>query len=120
LNRRKRPALLPPPAGVFDYWAIVHVELHQPISSSPPGESPAVGYYRNIGFRCTPDRIHQVLIAAISDGTLDWPDTEVSETDPAMLDRDIRARIFPVAEEGTWYLSGKAFHGHDGAEEPPN
>jgi hypothetical protein len=122
---RKKTSLPPPPDGLIDYWAIVHVRLAEPLpvcdSDEDPVESPSshvIGYYRNFGLRCTSSSLREVLSHAVEDGMIDWNDTEISEALPFRnLHRDIRARVVPVAGEGIWYSSGRNFYPTDEDED---
>jgi hypothetical protein len=105
--RRRRPPLPDPPAGAVDYWVVVLVALHEPLVFEDPARKAIVGYYRCLGIRCEPDRLRELLSATVDDGTIDWPKTRVSKTDPASHDKDVRCGISLETPTGVWYESGK-------------
>jgi len=97
--------------GLEDFWAVVHVRLHQPVFIDDSEEPDyVVGYYLNLGLRALSDQVPLLLEQAIDDGKIDWEGTEWYPVDPATLEQAVRKRIKPVSEQGTWYRSGRAFY----------
>lgn len=121
---RRSPSLPPPPEGQDDFWATVHVILHQPLFEEGPDEDPdpAVGYYRNFGLRAAPASIATILEGAIDDGRIDWAGTEWYPVDWSTLDKPIRRQIEYVEGNPVWYLSGHIYYTADEDEEesPPS
>jgi hypothetical protein len=108
------------PGGLGDFWATVHVVLFQPM---PAGKDPHVlvhGYHRSFGIRAVPSRVPELLAGVVSDGRIEWDETEWRSIDPATLARAIRKRIQLVAGEGLWYSSGRAYYPEGGRGDGPN
>lgn len=96
-----------PDAPLRDHWVILQVMLRTPIEV--PGEAHAVGYYRNLGVRCAPERLKRVLETEVKDDTIVWDKTKWSEVAIDELDEIVRERTIPVSGEGIWYRSGRLF-----------
>ena len=118
------PKSLPPaPPGLGDFWATAHVKL---ISSIPvenredPTGTPVQGYWRNFGIRAAPKRVQAILAEAVTDGAIDWLETEWSLIDPDSLKREIRACFEPIAGEGIWYKSGRIYYADPDLEPLPS
>ena len=93
-----------------NHWALVHVVLTKPLPIE--GEAgTATGYYRNFGISCGSGRVRALLESHVTDGRIDWYDSEVGPVDPARLDPEIRAQVVQISDEGVWYESGRSFHG---------
>lgn len=121
MSERALPRFLRPPAGVLDYWATVHVRLHVPIQDiDDPEGTPIRGYYRVLGVRAEPNRIRDLLTSAVSDGAIDWRDSECRVVDPETLDQTIQRQVQPVAGEGVWYRSGHIFYADTDRDSLPN
>jgi hypothetical protein len=45
----------------------------------------------------------------ITDGTIEWSDTEFNEVDPSTIDRELRNCFSPPDAEGIWYRSSRIF-----------
>ena len=56
-------------------------------------------------------RVRALLESHVTDGRIDWYDSEVGPVDLARLDSEIRAQVVPISGEGVWYESGRSFHG---------
>lgn len=121
LFRKTKNALAPAPPGLGDFWATVHVKLAAPVSdTSDPGATPTQGYYRSFGIRAAPDRVPAILQAAISDGAIEWNDTEWDLVEAGKLERAIRKQIEPIQGEGVWYKSGRVFYADPDLEPLPS
>lgn len=122
MSHRKIAKSLPPsPPGHGDFWATVHVKLRIPVpDQDDPAATPVQGYYRNFGIRAVPNRVHQVLAELVTDGVIDWSETEWSLVDPNTLKREIRSCIEPVAGEGVWYQSGHVYYADPDLEPLPS
>ncbi len=99
--------LAAPEAPLRDHWVVLRVILHTPIEV--PGEAHAVGYYRNLGVRCAPERLKGVLETEVQADTIVWDKTKWSEVVIDELDEIVRERTIPVKGEGIWYRSGRLF-----------
>ena len=98
------------PEELVDFWAVVHVRLHQPVLVDDPDEPTHVaGYYLNLGLRSASDDVPRLIEEAIDDGSIDWSETSWEPVDQSTLEEPVRKRIRPVAS-GTWYRSGRAFY----------
>jgi hypothetical protein len=96
--------------GELDVWVTVCVRLNEPLHGV--GEStdpPAVGYIRNFGIRLLGPQPKPYLEHLISDGTIDWDETEFNEIDPHSLDRATRKQIVSPSAKGIWYKSGRIY-----------
>lgn len=96
-----------PDAPLRDHWVILRVMLRTPIEV--PGEAQAVGYYRNLGVRCTPERLKRGLETEVQADTIVWDKTKWSNVVIDDLDEIVRERTIPVRGEGIWYRSGRLF-----------
>ena len=110
-----RLPLEPLAKGERDYWAMLKVDLPQPlpapeIAGLPPSANPVflVGYFRNFGIRTKTD-IRFKLGDLVDDGLINWPESDVKEMDPKSLDRRIRKHIQVPDRMGIWYASNKVF-----------
>ena len=104
-------SLLPPPSGLADFFATIHVKFPTPVVDPQfPDETPTQGYYQNFGVRAKPARVHLVLQDLISDGLIEWEDSEWELVDPNTFDKDFRDQIEPVVGEGVWYRGGQVFY----------
>jgi hypothetical protein len=100
-----------PPAPLKDFWVEACVALTKPLPIVG-SEDVAVGYYRNLGVRCHPDRVRISLETHLDDGTIRWDDSEVEQIDVSVgLDPEIEEMVVPQEGTGTWYQSGRAFFG---------
>jgi hypothetical protein len=118
---RRRPSLPPAPEGQEDYWATVHVVLHQPqrVEDDEPDDSgPIVGYYRNFGIRTSSALVPSVIEHAIRDGKVDWAGSEWYPVDVSTLDALIRRQIQHVEGDPIWYVSGHIFYSAEEDEAP--
>ena len=106
----RKKALSPVPSGLGDFWATVHVRFPVPQTDLDDPSAPLQGYYRNFGVRAAPERVPIVLGEAVSDGVIDWGQTEWSPVDADKLDKKIRGRVQPVSGEGVWYQSGRVLY----------
>jgi len=112
---------LPPLANdERDYWATVKVGLPCPIpfSEQPdqppePNAPPVVGYFRNFGLRARGDA-RGMLERVVTDGLIDWSESELAEVDPGDLDRGLKKLIKLPDEMGVWYMSSKIFFPAEG------
>ena len=93
-----------------DHWAVIHVVVLESLPIKGEADT-AIGYYQSLGVACTPGSLRALIEDHVSDGTVDWADSEVETVDPTHLDKEIREQIVPVSGEGIWYQSGRSFHG---------
>jgi hypothetical protein len=111
VSKRTLPQFPHAPLGVLDYWATIHVRLHSPIHDiDDPTGTPIQGYYQALGLRAAPNRVRELVTAAVSDGAIDWRDSDCRVVDPETLDQTIRRQVRPVVVEGIWYRSGHIFY----------
>lgn len=108
----KRIALKPRTGDELDVWVRVCVRLSLPLPGADGG-APAVGYYRNLGIRIPGPQPKAFLERLVTDGAVDWRDTEVTEIEPASLGRDVRAAISAPDADGVWYRSGRMYFPED-------
>src|SRR3954447_20498680 len=100
VSKRTLPQFPPAPMGVLDYWATIHVRLHSPIHDvDDPTGIPTQGYYQVFGLRAAPHRVRELLMSAVSDGAIDWRDSECRVVDPETLDQTIQRKVRPVVDE---------------------
>jgi hypothetical protein len=79
-----------------------------------------VGYFRNFGIRIPGAQPKAFLERLITDGTIEWDDTEFNEVDPSSLDRELRSCVTAPDADGIWYRGGRLyFPEDDGASERP-
>ena len=110
-----------PPPGCGDFWATVHVKFAVPVLDvDDPLETPAQGYYRNFGVRCPPSRVPILLRQFVTDGRIEWEDTEWRMVEPSGMDRDLQAHFQPVVGEGFWYKSGRVLYADPDLEPEPS
>ena len=109
----KRLSLSPRSGNELDVWIRVCVQLSEPLASED-GRPPAVGYYRNLGVRIPGPQAKAFLERLITDGAVDWNDTEVEEIEPASLDSDIRKLVTLPDDNGVWYRSGRMYFAQEG------
>ena len=97
-----------PPAQ--DFWVIVCVLRTRDQSQVPdPWPVDSVGYIRNFGLRCHPDRLRTTVEREIASGNICWDETEWHRVDAQAVDTEIREQITPIDGEGAWYRSGRVF-----------
>jgi len=101
--RKSRPSEATPP--VKDYWITVRVSLRAPLPVD--GRAHMVGYFLNLGVRCAPETLREVVEREIHDGSVLWSESEHSEVVPHELSPDIVSRMTPVFVDGVWYKSGR-------------
>jgi hypothetical protein len=111
--------------GEHDYFARICVILFErvdlpdePVPSLVATESalipipfesgPAVGYYREIGFRCQPGDIVDVVEFAADDGEIHWGRSEWHETKFESLPRHVRQRVY-LDHEAVWYRGEREY-----------
>jgi len=119
------PAIAPAVAPESDYFARICVILfeaadlpEEPLPSFVVTESamipieresgPAVGYYREVGFRCLPGDVVDVIDFAADDGEIHWGRTEWHETEIESLPRDVRRRV-ALDHEAVWYRGEREY-----------
>jgi hypothetical protein len=96
--------------GELDVWATVCVHLKEPLHVvGAPNDPPAIGYVRIFGIRMPGPQPKQFLENLISDGVVNWDETEFYEIDPNSLDRATRKQIVSPDEKGIWYKSGRIY-----------
>lgn len=111
-----RLPLQPRREGELDVWVTVCVLLKEPLQGiGECAHAPTVGYFRNFGIRLLGPQPKEFLERLISDGKIDWGESDFNEIDPISLDRDIRKQIVPPDENGIWYKSGQMYFQDDGA-----
>jgi hypothetical protein len=62
----------------------------------------------NLGVRCTPETLRELVEREVHDGSVLWSESEYSDVVPHELAPDIVSRMTPVAVDGVWYKSGRA------------
>jgi len=108
--------LAPLREGELDVWVTVCVRLTEPLHNvDTPTDPPVAGYFRNFGIRILGPQPKRYLEQLISDGHIDWNETEFREIDPASLERDIRKGIAAPDANGIWYSSGRMYFPAEGA-----
>ena len=102
---------LPPLAnGERDYWAMLKVDLPNPIPVAATDPMPTiapmiVGYFLNFGIRTKGD-IRFKLTDLVGDDPINWSESDVKDIDPKSLDRRIKKHIKPT----WWPLSFGLYH----------
>jgi hypothetical protein len=108
-----------------DYFAHVCVILSQPLElpdeplpalvatesaliSIATESGPAVGYYREIGFRCQPGDVVDVVDLCADDGEIHWGRTEWHETTIDSLPRHVRKRVL-LDHDAVWYRGEREY-----------
>jgi hypothetical protein len=118
---RKGGSLPEAPSGLGDFWVTVHVKFAVPLQDvDDPAGTPAQGYYRNFGVRCSPSEVPTLVEKAVSDGRIDWTDTKWFLVDPESLHRDVRKQISGVPADGIWYRSGRVLYADPDLEPQPS
>lgn len=87
-----------------DHWARIRVSLTEPLIAD--GEV-IVGYMRLFGLRATEQNVRAVIATEITDGVVDWSESEWYPVDRTTLDETIQQRSVEIAGEGVWYRSGR-------------
>ena len=103
--KSKRTNLPKPAAGVQDFMVVVHVKLHEPIYAVDNPESFCV--------RANPLAVREIILRLISDGEIDWSDSEWHAADVTTLDPVIQRMVTPITDDGVWYRSGGAIYPGD-------
>jgi hypothetical protein len=110
----KKAPLAEPKTGERDILATVCIHLNTPLPSNErPNGLPMVGYFCNISFRIAEGDPRIVLESVVSDGKINWDDTEVHEVTVFDLARDIRKQIQAPDSNGVWYRGGRMFFPRD-------
>ena len=119
------PAIAPAVAPESDYFARICVILfeaadlpEEPLPSFVVTESamipieresgPAVGYYREVGFRCKPDDVLEVIDYTVADGEVHWGRTTWHEAEIDSLPRAVRRRV-ALDHEAVWYRGEREY-----------
>lgn len=122
---RPLPALAPAAAPENDYFARICVVLFEPLdvperaapslvvteSAMIPIESesgPMVGYYREVGFRCLPGDVVDVIDFAADDGEIHWGRSQWHETELETLPRAVRRRV-ALHHDAYWYRGEREY-----------
>jgi hypothetical protein len=96
------PADVPPP-GVPSF-----VETASAMIPIPTESGPAVGYYIEVGFRCQPGDVVDVIDFAAADGEIHWGRSEWYETHIDALPRKVRGRV-AFNHDAFWYRGEREY-----------
>lgn len=110
----KRLPLTKRGSGELDVWVQLCVLLSQPRLSPEASGRPVIGYFRNFGIRVPGPQPKAFLESLITDGSIEWEDTEVNEVDPMSLDEEVLACVTVPDALGVWYRSGRIYFSEGG------
>ena len=122
---RPLPAIAPAVAPENDYFGRICILLFESVevperpapslvvtesAMIPVGSEsgPMVGYYQEVGFRCLPGDVVDVLEFFAADGEVHWGRTEWHETDIESLPRAIRRRA-ALDHDAFWYRGEREY-----------
>jgi hypothetical protein len=115
------PDVAPPTAPSLDYLARICVILFEPrevpdepmpslvvtesamIDVETKHAGPAIGYTIEVGLRCHPHEVLEMIDYAVSDGEVHWGRTEWHETEIESLPRRIRRHVHVDDDPPLWY-----------------
>lgn len=101
---RKAIPAVPP---LFDYWITVLVRLEPPLETSDGTR--AVGYFRLLGLRTTPDSVREMIRGCVTDGVVVWDKTEIKTVDVRQMDRRLTKQLRRACGAAAWHESGHIF-----------
>ena len=100
--------LPPPEPPLTDHWITLCVELREPIPIEP--DSRAVGYYRSVLVRCTPQDLYDLVGRYLGEGFARW---DLSETVILSSDETLAAdtweRLESTQVESIWHTRGRVW-----------
>lgn len=116
------PAIAPAVAPEADYFGRICVILFESVDiAAPPAPSlvvtesamipvesdsgPMVGYYQEVGFRCQPGDVVDVVEFSAADGEIHWGRSEWHAAEIDSLPRAVRRRI--VLDHGAFWYRGE-------------
>jgi hypothetical protein len=102
-------ALPPAEPPLIDHWITLCVALREP-TPIDGSDARAVGYYRSVLVRCTPQDLYDLVAAYLSEGSARWDLSEsVVLTSDETLSADNWERLESTAVEGIWHARGRAW-----------
>ncbi len=84
------------------------VETESAMIPIPTETGPAVGYYVDVGFRCHPGDIVDVIDFAVDDGEIHWGRSEWHETKIEALPPAVRNRVY-LDHDAVWYRGEREY-----------
>jgi len=84
------------------------VETESAMIPIPTETGPAVGYYVDVGFRCHPGDVVDVIDFAVDDGEIHWGRSEWHETRIDALPPAVRRRI-EFDHDAVWYRGEREY-----------
>ena len=90
-----------------DYRARIRVSLTEPLIAD---DEVVVGYMRLFGLRASEQNVRAVISREITDGVVEWAESEWYRVDRATLDETIQQRSVEIIGEGVWYRSGRILY----------
>ena len=91
-----------------DYWARILVSLADPLLTED--DEVVVGYMRLFGLHAGEQNVRGIISKEITDGAIEWSESEWYRIDRATLDETIKRRSVELAGEGVWYRSGRILY----------
>ena len=94
--------------ALSQFFVGVRVVLDEPFSADGDSARKIAGYYINLGVNaCDLEEATLLVEDHITDGTIDWADSEWRAIDD--LHAEIREKAENARDAGIWYQSGRMF-----------